>query len=72
MLRFSVVLQVLKVVVEEVLKDLALILLRLFLGLATCRENLHEAGYGYTFELLLASTRLVSVLLEVQNNADVA
>ena len=71
-LRLSVVLQILKVVVEEVLQDLTLILLRLFLGLATRCEDLHEAGYGYTFELLLASTCLVSVFLEVKNDADIA
>ena len=43
MLCLSVILQVLKVVIEEVLQDLALVFFRLFLGLATRRKDLHEA-----------------------------
>ena len=42
-LRLSVVLQVLEVVIKKVLQDLALILLRLLLRLATRCEDLHEA-----------------------------
>ena len=61
-LRLSVVLQVLEVVIEEVFQNLALILLRLFLRLATRREDLNKAGDRYTLKLLLASACLVSVL----------
>ena len=74
MLRLPVVLQILEVVVEEVLQTLGLLFVML-LVLAAARyvgKDLDEARDRDALVLLLAGTRLVAILLQVKDDADVA